>query len=92
MAAPFFVEALRNGPASLPDYQEAVDRELMPELECSRYFREIFNLCPSFFHQKIATNDHWWKAMAKILRGEKTFLDVHKRLGALGKLLLRLAR
>lgn len=92
MAAPFLVEALGNGPEPLPAYQEAVDREFMPELECSRFFREIFNLSPSFFHQKIATSDHWWNAMAKILRGETTFLDVNKRLGPLGSLFLKMSR
>jgi hypothetical protein len=64
----------------------------MPELECSALFREIFNLRPSYFHRKITTRDRWWNAMAQILRGEKTFLDVKNKLGPLGSLLLRMAR
>jgi geranylgeranyl reductase family protein len=92
LAAPFLAVALKEGRPSLAGYQEAIDRELMPELECSRLFREIFNLRPSFFHQKIAGDDRWWGALVQILRGEKTFLDVQKKLGGLGNLLLRLAR
>lgn len=92
IAAPLLAEALREQRDSLQLCQEAIDRELMPELECSRLFREIFNLRPSLFHRKIASSDRWWTALAKILRGEKTFLDVKKKLGPLGSLLLRMAR
>jgi geranylgeranyl reductase family protein len=91
LAAPVLAEALRNGWNSLQPGQEAIDRQLMPELECSALFREIFNLCPSYFHRKITTHDRWWNAMAQILRGEKTFLDLKKKLGPLGSLLLRWA-
>ncbi len=48
IAASVLPEALKNGWNSLKPYQEAVDWELMPELECSRLFRELFNLRPSF--------------------------------------------
>ena len=92
LAVPVLVEALRKGRKSLQAYQEAIDLELMPELECSRFFREIFNLRPSYFHRKIACSDPWWNSMANILRGEKTFLDVKKKLGLLGSVLLRMAR
>jgi len=61
-------------------------------LECSRLFRAFFNLRPSHYHRKIASQDRWWNAMAKIMRAEKTFLDIKKKLGPVGSLLLRLAR
>lgn len=92
IAAPVVAEAVKTGADSIKAYQEGIDRELMPELECSRLFREIFNLRPAFFHRKIAASDRWWNAMAKILRGEKTFLDVQRKLGRLGNLLLRMSR
>jgi flavin-dependent dehydrogenase len=92
LVAPLLVEALQRGGDSLLSCQEVIDRELMPELECSRLFREFFNLRPSFFHRKITGSDRWWQAMAKILRGEMTFLDLKKKLGPLGSMLLRMAR
>lgn len=92
LAAPFIQEALHRGGNSLAAYEEAVDREIMPELESSRMFREIFNLYPSFFYQKIAFHDRWWIAMAKILRGEKTFFDLKNKLGLLGRVLMRMSR
>jgi flavin-dependent dehydrogenase len=92
MAAPILRDALKGGWDSLKPYEEAVDRELMPELECSRLFREIFNLRPLYYHRKIAEKDRWWNAMARIMRGEKTFLEVKKKLRVVGGLLLRMAR
>jgi len=85
-------EALKNNRDSLNNYQEGIDRELMPDLECARLFRELFNLRPFHYHRKIASQDRWWNAMAKIMRGEKTFLDVKKKLGPAGSLLARMAR
>jgi len=92
LAAPLLAEAVKEGRDSLQACQESINRNLMPEIECSRLLREIFNLRPSFFHRKIATSDRWWVAMAQIMRGEKTFLDMKNKLGPLGNLLLRMAR
>jgi geranylgeranyl reductase family protein len=92
IAASILQEALPRNWDSLQPYQEAIDRELMPELESSRLFRELFNLRPSYYHQKIASRDRWWDAMAMVMRGEKSFLDVKKKLGIMGSLLLRMAR
>ncbi len=92
LAGPVVAEAVRSNADSLCAYQEEIDRRIMPELESSRLFREIFTLRPSLFHRRIAASDRWWNAMAKILRGEKTFLDVRKRLGKLGALLSRMSR
>ena len=92
LAAPVLAEALRNGWNSLDPCQEVIDRKLTPELECAALAREIFNLRPSFFHRKIAGSDRWWNAMAKVLRGEKTFLDMKKKLGLVGTLLQKLVR
>jgi len=92
IAASVLREAVREGWNSLQEYEDEVNKRLMPELEGSRLFREIFNLCPSFFHGKVAQNERWWNAMAKLLRGEKTFLDLKQKLEPLGSLLHRMAR
>jgi geranylgeranyl reductase family protein len=91
-AARVLPQALNNGWGSLKPYQDGIDRDLMPELECSRFFRELFNLRPRFYHQRIAERERWWKAMAKVMRGEKSFLEIKKKLGPLGSLLVRMAR
>ncbi len=92
IAAPYLADFLKNGFESLQAYQDEIDRTLMPELECSRLFREFFTRWPSLFHRRLHTNDRWWNAMVKILRGEKSNLDLKEKLGVLGDLLFRLAR
>jgi geranylgeranyl reductase family protein len=85
-------KAMEDGGDSLHAYQETIDREVMPELESSKFLRELFNLRPSFFHRQVSTRERWWNAMVKILRGDKSFLDVKKRLGPVGSILLGMSR
>jgi geranylgeranyl reductase family protein len=92
VVAPLLAESLKKNGDSLPACQEAIDREIMPELECSRLFRELFHLYPAFFHRRIAGSDRWFNAMARILRGEKSNLELKERMGVLGNLLLKMAR
>ncbi len=92
LAAPYLADFLKNGFPSFQPIQEEIDRTLTPELECSRLFRELFRRWPSYVHRKLRTGDRWWNAMAQILRGEKSNLELKSRMGILGDLLLRLAR
>jgi geranylgeranyl reductase family protein len=92
LAAPYLADFLKNGFSSFQPIQEEIDRTLTPELECSRMFRELFRRWPSYVHRKLRTGDRWWNAMARILRGEKSNLEMKNRMGILGDLLLRLAR
>jgi geranylgeranyl reductase family protein len=92
IAAPYLADFVKNGFSSFAPVQEEIDRTLMPELECSRLFRELFMARPSFFHRKLETSDRWWNALIRILRGEKSNLDLKKRMGPAGDLLLRFAR
>ncbi|MGB9697931.1 MAG: geranylgeranyl reductase family protein [Thermodesulfobacteriota bacterium] len=87
IVAPLLLEALQKNWSSLQPGQEAIDYYLMPELESARLFREIFNLWPSFFHKRVMKRDRWWRGLVKILKGEKSFLDVRKKLGPGGALL-----
>jgi geranylgeranyl reductase family protein len=92
LAAPYLADFLKNGFSSFQPVQEEIDRTLTPELECSRLFRELFRRWPSYVHRKLRTGDRWWNAMAQILRGEKSNLELKSRMGILGDLLLRLAK
>jgi geranylgeranyl reductase family protein len=92
LAAPYLADFLKNGFSSFQPVQEEIDRTLTPELECSRLFRELFRRWPSYVHWKLRTGDRWWNAMARILRGEKSNLELKSKMGILGDLLLRLAR
>lgn len=87
ISAPLLIEALQKNWPSLQPCQEAIDRYLMPELESARLFREIFNLCPSYFHRQVRKKGRWWQGMVKILKGERTFLEVKRKLGPFATLL-----
>lgn len=89
IAAAMLEAALQERSPALALYGERIDQELMPELECSKVLRELFNLRPAFFHRRIATRERWWNAMVKILRGERTTVDFRKRLGLVGTILYR---
>jgi geranylgeranyl reductase family protein len=87
ISAPLLLEALQKNWSNLQPCQEALDHYLMPELESARLFREIFNLWPAFFHKRVMKKERWWEALVKILKGEKSFLDVRKKLGPWAPLL-----
>jgi len=89
IAAAVLEAAFQEQTPALALYGQRIDQELMPELECSKVLRELFNLRPAFFHRRIATRERWWKAMVKILRGERTTVDFRKRLGLIGTILYR---
>jgi geranylgeranyl reductase family protein len=92
IVAPLVAEAVKERRDSLQFAEETINRDLMPEIEGARLFQKIFNLHPLFFHRKVAFDDHWWVNVAKILRGEKTLLDLLNKLGSMGSLLLKMAR
>ncbi|MPZ98510.1 MAG: geranylgeranyl reductase family protein [Dehalococcoidia bacterium] len=66
-----------DGEAStLSGYHEAVQHELLPELEASRALMEIFHVAPGPFVWGL---QHWgfaWKQGCRLLRGEAGYRDI----------------
>jgi geranylgeranyl reductase family protein len=76
------VEAfLKHEAPDLSLYTHLLDQELTPELLAARQFVQIFNRFPRIFYYLIKNNDYVWGAVCKILRGERNFSDVNRRLG-----------
>ncbi|SRR5258707_2566146 len=76
------VEAFLKGDApDLALYTHLLNTELTPELLAARQFVQIFNRFPKIFYYLIKNNDYVWGAVCKILRGERNFSDVNRRLG-----------
>jgi geranylgeranyl reductase family protein len=76
------VEAfLKQEAPDLSLYTHLLDQELTPELLAARQFVQIFNRFPRIFYYLIKNNDYVWGAVCKILRGERNFSDVNRRLG-----------
>jgi flavin-dependent dehydrogenase len=69
--------------ASLEDaspvaYEAAVDAEIMPELSGARALQQIFDAYPWLFYGLVRCHQRSWRALAKILRGERSFADVER--------------
>jgi geranylgeranyl reductase family protein len=72
---------LKNETPDLALYTHLLDDELTPELLAAQQFVRIFNRFPSLFYHLIKNNDYVWKSICKILRGERNFSDINRKLG-----------
>jgi geranylgeranyl reductase family protein len=72
---------LKNETSDLALYTHLIDSELTPELLAARQFVRIFNHFPAIFYNLIKNNDYVWNAICKILRGERNFTDINRKLG-----------
>lgn len=69
--------------ASLQDaspvaYEATVEAEIMPELSGARALQQIFDAYPWLFHSLVHYHQRSWRALAKLLRGERGFADVER--------------
>jgi geranylgeranyl reductase family protein len=79
--------AIRNfmeGKSSdLVEYERGIDRELMPEFKIARTIQKVNSVAPCLFFHYLSTNDRFWRAFCRMLRGEKTYAGIKKSLGPL---------
>jgi len=59
-------------------YETAIEAEIMPELTGARTLQQAFDTWPWFFHLLVRTHQRSWRALAKILRGERGFHEVER--------------
>jgi len=59
-------------------YETAVDTEIMPDLTGARALQQVFDAWPGLFHVLVRTHHRSWRALAKILRGERGFREVEQ--------------
>lgn len=81
LAATAIEAFLKNEASDLASYTRQLDNELTPELLLARQFVQVFNRFPGFFYHLIKNNDYVWHAICKILRGERNFNDINRKLG-----------
>ena len=81
-AAARHIESFVSGDvADLDGYRVEIEANLLPELSLSRQIHDVFHLWPGLFLGIDRRTKVLWKAVALILRGEKTYLDVRDKLG-----------
>lgn len=59
-------------------YAQAVEAEIMPELGGARALQTLFDAYPQPFHLLVRAYPRFWRALAKILRGDRGFADVDR--------------
>lgn len=86
LAADTISRALSSGniPDQLVEYEEAVDNVLMPELMAAQTLMEVANCFPRLIHRLIRDDDRFWRVFYRIVRGERAYTDVIRKLGRLG--------
>ena len=67
----------------LSGYQAEIADTLLAELSVSRQFHDVFHLWPGAFMGLERRTKILWGAVALMLRGERTYLDVKRKLGSL---------
>jgi geranylgeranyl reductase family protein len=81
LAADTIVAYLRGETPSLLPYGDRLDGEVTPQLLAAERFVRIFNRYPRLFYRLIRHSDSVWSAICLILRGERNFTDINRRLG-----------
>ena len=80
----------RGEAVDLREYQTAVDNELMPELKAARTIQKINSAAPYLFSHLLNENDRVRRAFCRLLRGEKTYVDIKNFLSPPLRLIFRL--
>ena len=82
-AAPSIQDYLGGKAADLKQYEAAIDRELMPELHIARTLARVGVWLPKLGYSLLKNSDWAWNAGCQMLRAERSYHDVRRRMGRL---------
>ncbi len=74
--APVAHDYLRGERDSMRDYQQLMERDLLPEIAISKGLMEVFYLYPPPFIWALQRSSRVWTHCAKLIRGDETYADV----------------
>jgi len=80
IAADCVKDFLAGNQNALYNYEKIIKQKILPELKAAYFFNKI---SPFFFPlalRLIKTNDYYWDIFCRLIRGEKTFLEIKKQL------------
>ncbi len=72
------------GDTSQPGYQSRLDAELMPDLLSARRWMRVYVWLPRACYTLPARFRFFWQAVCLIVRGERHYTDIARRLGPFG--------
>ena len=82
-AAPAIAAYLDGTAPGLAGYEDAIDRDLMPELHIARTLTRIGVWFPKLAYTLMKRSDWAWSAGCQILRSEKSYHDIRAKMGPL---------
>ena len=94
-AAKHIQDYISGATSDLSGYREEVELELLPDLEVSRRFHEVFHLTPSLYTKLEKVTARLWSLICRLMRGEQTYVGVmrnHTRLAAIVDFISDMAR
>lgn len=71
----------------LRSYEEAVDSELMPDIIVSRKLQAVLHRIPRPCVTTMRYSDRFWRALCRVVRGERSYSHFRRKLGPLGLVL-----
>ena len=81
MAAPAIHDYLVGKAGDLKSYENTIDQELMPELHVARTLTRIGVWFPRLAYTLMKNSDRAWNAGCQILRSERSYHDIRRRMG-----------
>ena len=81
LAGSVITQYVQGAIPSLDKYSELLDKEVTAELLSAEQFVRIFNRFPRLFYKLVRDSDYVWNAACMILRGERNYSDINRRLG-----------
>ena len=92
LAAPVIEDSLVRGKVRLQDYQEIVEKEIMPELEIARKLSKFFVHFPRLVFGMFNQSDGIWRDMCGLICGELQYADIKGKVGGFKGIVNRLFR
>lgn len=62
------------------NYEKEINKEILPELKAADFFRKISSLVLPLAFRKIKTSGYYRNLLCRLIRGEKTFLEIKNQL------------
>ena len=92
LAAPVIENSLAHDKVNLEDYQEAVDKKIMPELRIARVLSKFFIRFPHLAFGAFKRSDGVWRAGCGLMSGELKYADIKEGAGGFKGIFNRLFR
>jgi flavin-dependent dehydrogenase len=80
LALPVILNFLEKKSADMTEYDEAVKREITPELRTAWVIQKLNSVSPRLFFHYLEESDRVWRAFCGMLRGERTYVQLKNRL------------